>query len=44
MCFTVWVTMWGMVSEMTSKIDFNYSQYTQENIIKFNDVFNNIQI
>tara|TARA_Y100001960_G_C14610027_1_gene795236 strand:+ start:245 stop:1111 length:867 start_codon:yes stop_codon:yes gene_type:complete len=28
-------TMWSMVSEITSKIDFNYIQYTKENLEKF---------
>ena len=37
-------TMWSMVSEISSKIDFNYSQYSQENIIKFNKAFNSLQI
>lgn len=32
-------TMWSMVSEITSKIKFDYSQYTNQNIIKFNDQF-----
>ena len=31
--------MWSMVSEITSKIKFDYSQYTNENIIKFSDQF-----
>jgi len=37
-------TMWSMVSEITSKIDFDYSKYSQENIIKFNKAFNSLQI
>jgi len=37
-------TMWSMVSEISSKIDFDYSQYTQENIVKFNEAFNSLQI
>ena len=37
-------TMWSMVSEISSKIDFNYSKYTQENINKFNKAFNSLQI
>ena len=36
-------TMWSMVSEITSKIDFNYSKYTQENIEKYNKAFKDIQ-
>ena len=28
-------TMWSMVSEITSKIDFNYKEYTKENLKKF---------
>jgi len=35
-------TMWSMVSEISSKIDFNYSQYTQENINKFNEAFKSL--
>ena len=27
--------MWSMVSEITSKINFDYSQYTKENLEKF---------
>ena len=37
-------TMWSMVSEIKSKIDFNYSQYTNENIIKYKEAFNSLQI
>ena len=36
-------TMWSMVSEITSKIDFNYKTYTQENITKFNSAFNKMK-
>ena len=36
--------MWSMVSEISSKIDFDYYQYTQKNIVKFNEVFNSLQI
>ena len=32
-------TMWSMVSEITSKIDFDYKSYTADNIIKFNKAF-----
>jgi len=35
--------MWSMVSEITSKIDFDYSLYTQANIIKFNEAFKSLQ-
>ena len=28
-------TMWSMVSEITSKIEFNYAEYTKENLNKF---------
>ena len=28
-------TMWSMVSELTSKLDFDYAEYTQENLNKF---------
>ena len=37
-------TMWSMVSEISSKIDFDYYQYTQKNIVKFNKAFNSLQI
>ena len=33
-------TMWSMVSEITSNIDFDYSSYTAENLSKFNQAFN----
>ena len=35
--------MWSMVSEISSKINFDYSEYSQENIIKFNKAFNSLQ-
>ena len=35
-------TMWSMVSELTSKIDFNYANYTQENLVKFNQAYKNL--
>ena len=36
-------TMWSMVSEITSKIDFDYSKYTNENLNKFEDSFRQFQ-
>ena len=36
--------MWSMVSEISSKINFNYSQYTQENLNKFDKAFKDLQI
>jgi len=33
-------TMWSMVSEITSNIDFDYRSYTSDNLSKFNEVFN----
>ena len=36
-------TMWSMVSEITSKIDFNYKEYTNENLSKFNEEFNKLK-
>lgn len=36
--------MWSMVSEISSKIDFDYSKNSQENIIKFDKAFNSLQI
>jgi len=35
-------TMWSMVSEITSKLDFDYGEYTQENLSKFNDAFESL--
>jgi hypothetical protein len=28
-------TMWSMVSEITSEIEFDYGQYTAENLAKY---------
>ena len=33
-------TMWSMVSEITSNIEFDYESYTSENLSKFNQAFN----
>ena len=33
-------TMWSMVSEITSSIDFDYTSYTSDNLSKFNEAFN----
>ena len=35
-------TMWSMVSEITSKLEFDYGEYTQENLSKFNDAFDRL--
>jgi len=35
-------TMWSMVSEITSNIDFDYSNYTDENLLKFKESYKNI--
>ena len=35
-------TMWSMVSEITSKLDFDYGEYTQENLSKFNEAFDSL--
>ncbi|MEO0567300.1 MAG: phosphotransferase [Pseudomonadota bacterium] len=32
-------TMWSMVSEITSKLDFNYAEYTAENLESYNAAF-----
>ena len=32
-------TMWSMVSEITSNIEFDYKSYTAENLTKFNESF-----
>ena len=37
-------TMWSMVSEITSKIDFDYNNYTNENLIKFNKSFEDLDL
>ena len=37
-------TMWSMVSELTSKIDFDYKNYTQENLLKFNRSYKNLNL
>lgn len=36
-------TMWSMVSEITSKIDFDYSEYTEQNLDKFESSFNSLK-
>ena len=33
-------TMWSMVSEITSTIEFDYKSYTSDNLSKFNQAFN----
>ena len=33
-------TMWSMVSELTSTIEFDYKSYTSDNLSKFNQAFN----
>ena len=35
-------TMWSMVSEITSNLEFDYSKYTQENLTKFNNTFESL--
>lgn len=37
-------TMWSMVSELTSKIDFDYIDYTQVNLSKFTQEYKNLDI
>ena len=36
--------MWGMVAELTSKIDFNFLIYTQEKLAMFNDAYNKLSL
>jgi len=36
-------TMWSMVSEITSTIDFDYKEYTNQNLLKFNDEFKKLK-
>ena len=35
-------TMWSMVSEITSKIEFNYAEYTSDNLKKFKESFDKL--
>ena len=35
-------TMWSMVSEITSDIDFDYATYTKENLSKFEESYKSI--
>ncbi len=35
-------TMWSMVSEITSKIEFNYAEYTSDNLKKFEESFDKL--
>ena len=35
-------TMWSMVSEITSNIEFDYKGYTAENLTKFNESFDEV--
>ena len=35
-------TMWSMVSELTSKIDFDYGEYTKENLNKFDQAYGSL--
>ena len=35
-------TMWSMVSEITSKLEFDYGEYTLENLSKFNEAFESL--
>mgnify|MGYP001175915704 CR=1 FL=1 len=37
-------TMWSMVSEITSEIDFDYKKYTQENLNKYQESFKKLEI
>lgn len=34
-------TMWSMVSEVTSKLDFDYAQYTAENLARYKRAYQN---
>ncbi|MEN9895557.1 MAG: hypothetical protein RIR97_1409 [Pseudomonadota bacterium] len=36
-------TMWSMVSEIHSKIDFDYSTYTKDNLVRFERAFANFK-
>jgi len=37
-------TMWSMVSEITSEINFDYANYTEENILKFNQAYKKLDL
>ena len=37
-------TMWSMVAELISKIDFDYKKYTEENLKRFQKAFKNLDI
>ena len=37
-------TMWSMVAELISKIDFDYKKYTEENLNRFQKAFKNLDI
>ncbi len=37
-------TMWSMVSELISKIDFDYQKYTEENLKRFQKAYQNLGI
>ena len=37
-------TMWSMVAELISKIDFDYKKYTEENLTRFQKAFKNLDI
>lgn len=37
-------TMWSMVSEITSEIDFDYAAYTAENLGRFRSAFHDFQL
>tara|TARA_B110000014_G_C20098740_1_gene576329 strand:+ start:614 stop:1483 length:870 start_codon:yes stop_codon:yes gene_type:complete len=37
-------TMWSMVSEITSKINFDYKNYTEENLLKFDQSYKNLDL
>jgi len=36
-------TMWSMVSEITSDINFDYQSYTNENLKKFEEEYNKVK-
>jgi len=36
-------TMWSMVSEITSNIEFDYKSYTSNNLAKLNSAYENIK-
>ena len=37
-------TMWSMVSEISSKINFDYANYTEKNLLKYNQAYKTLKL